>query len=190
VSLSGFSGQPRVAHGAWSLKSPLLGKHCECEFIQRVLQADWLVSFWSSCNEDPDHRCLGCRIRRLTTPLPSPNNVFHLIITFNWSTRCLVRDLRARSRIRRRRVLVTAIAMRASANYESHTRSYGLLGMKTWQMSHRCIVGVHGRRCVLVGSFESVPALESDNTARLDSSEERTPLIKQLPVVHRRPKVP
>lgn len=45
-------------------------------------------------------------------------------------------------------------------------------------MSHRSSVGVHGRKCVLVESFKSGPALESDYTARLDSSEERIPLIK------------
>jgi hypothetical protein len=51
VLLSRFSGQPRVAHGACSPKSPLLGKHCECYLLQRVLQEAWLISVWLSCNE-------------------------------------------------------------------------------------------------------------------------------------------
>jgi hypothetical protein len=134
-----------------SPKNPSLGQHCACELFRRVLLAVWLVSFRSSCNDaQPDQRCLGarCHVGRLTAPVPSPKNAFLLIGTFNRCVRCLVGDLEASARGRHRRVLVTAIASRASASYQSHTRAYRLLLIKTWQMSHRSGVGVRGRKCV------------------------------------------
>jgi hypothetical protein len=101
--------------------------------------------------------------------------------------RCLVGDLQASSIVQHACVLVTAIASRADADYDVHTRSYRLWVIKTWQMSHRSGVGVHGWKCVPLESLKSVPALEGDYAAHLESAEERIPLIKYLSVVHRLP---